>query len=139
MKRDKPPPAIVTKTPRGLSPVAAYDQELIMGDAIGSQYDLVKRSRRSLPQQRLYWATLGNVVRATGKWPTAEHLHDDLKLVCGYRRQVVDWVTGEVGVAVDSTAFDAMTGDEFKVYFDIAMAKLAEHIGYDPLAFGIAA
>ena len=48
---------------------------------------------------------------------------------------IVDWATGEVSTAVDSTAFDAMNQDEFKLYFQTAMEKLAEHIGYDPLAF----
>lgn len=134
-KRDKMSPPIVTKTARGLSAVSAFDAERIMGDPAGTEYDLVKRSKRSNPQNGLYWQTLTQVVRATGKWPTAEHLHHELKLVCGYRMTVVDWETGEVSQAVDSTAFDAMSADEFRTYFDLAMAKLAEHVGFDPLAF----
>ena len=137
--RDKPPAPIVRKSPRGLSPVTGWDAELILADAPGTEYDLVKRSKRSNPQNSLYWVTLGNVCRATGKWPTAAHLHHELKLVCGFKMTVVDWETGEVSQAVDSTAFDAMSADEFRVYFDAAMEKLAEHIGFDPLAYGVAA
>ena len=134
-RKEKAPPPIVRKGPKGLHGVTSWDAEQIMADAPGTEYDLVKRTRRSLPQHRLYWQVLSQVVRATGKWPTAEHLHHELKLVCGYRMTIVDWATGEVSTAVDSTAFDAMNQDEFKTYFDTAMQKLAEHIGQDPLAF----
>lgn len=138
-KHEKPPAPIVRKTARGLSPVSGWDAELIMSDVPGTEYDLVKRSKRSNPQNSLYWVTLANVCRATGKWPTPAHLHHELKLVCGFKMTVVDWETGEVSQAVDSTAFDAMTADEFRVYFDMAMEKLAEHVGFDPLAYGVAA
>lgn len=138
-KQDKAPSPIVRKTARGLSPISAFDAERLMSDPLGTEYDLVKRSRRSNPQNSLYWSVLGSVVRATGKWPTANHLHNELKLICGYRMQIVDWKTGALSIAVDSTAFDAMSADEFRVYFDLAMQKLTEHLGFDPIAFGVAA
>src|SRR5690554_6117444 len=135
MKKEKSPPPIIRKGHRGLQAVSAYDAEIIMADPVGTEYDLVKRSRRSLPQHRLYWQALTMVVRATGRWPTPEHLHHELKLACGYRITIVDWETGEISQAVDSISFDAMTHDEFKAYFDKAMEKLAEHIGFGPLGF----
>lgn len=138
-KRNKQPAPIVRKTPRGISPVAAFFAEQIMADPMGTEYDLVKRTRRSNPQNALYWSALNQVVKATGKWPTPEHLHDELKLICGYSRPAVDWKTGEVHTIVDSTAFNAMDADQFRAYFDAAMEKLAEHIGFDPLAFAVAA
>lgn len=134
-KRDKAPAPVVRKTLRGLSAVSAFDAEHFECDPIGTEYDLVKRSVRSLPQHRLYWQALTRVSIATGKWPTAEHLHHELKLISGYRMTVVDWETGEISQAVDSIAFDAMNADEFKAYFDAAMPKLAEHVGFDPLGF----
>lgn len=139
MKRDKPPHIIVRKTPRGLSPVAAFFAEGLMSAPIGTEYDLVPRTKRSNPHHAKYWATLGDVVRATGQWPTAAHLHDELKLACGYMRKVPDWQTGRVLEIVDSIAFDKMTQAEFNDYFTAAMAKLTEHVGFDPLAYGVAA
>lgn len=138
-KRDKPPAPIVRKTRRGLQPVAQFFADMILEDAEGTEYDLVKRSKRSNPQNALYWSVLGDVVKATGRWATAEHLHDDLKLICGYSRKSVNWDTGAVNEIPDSTSFNAMNADEFRVYFDTAMAKLAEHVGYDPLAYRVAA
>lgn len=134
-KRDKPPAPIVKKTARGLLPVAAFFAEEIMAAPMGTEYDLVARTKRSNPQNALYWVTLSRVVKATDRWPTVAHLHNDLKLVCGYAYQTVNWETGEVVQAVDSTAFDAMTDAEFRVYFDLAMLKLSEHVGFDPLAY----
>lgn len=134
-KRDKPPAPIVVKLQRGISPAAAFDAEQIMGDPLGTEYDLVKRSRRSMRHLRLYWSVLRNVVRATGKWPTEAHLHDELKIICGYVRPVVNWETGEVHRIIDSISFDSMTQDEFKAYFDLAMEKLSEHLGFDPIAY----
>jgi len=134
-RRDKPPAPIVKKTPRGLSPVAAIFAEEIMSDPMNTEYDLIKRTRRSNPQNALYWKTLDRVVKATGGWPSTGHLHHDLKLVCGYVYKTVNWETGEVVEVVDSTAFDAMSADEFRQYFDLAMMKLGEHIGFDPLAY----
>lgn len=134
-KREKAPPPIVRKTQRGIAPVSGYEAERLMADPVGTEYDLVKRSRRSNPQNGLYWQILSQVVRATGKWPTKEHLHHELKIVCGFRMTVVDWETGEATQAVDSTAFDEMKPDEFNRYFELAMAKLADHLGFDPLSF----
>jgi hypothetical protein len=39
------------------------------------------------------------------------------------------------GMQPHSTAFSAMDQGEFRVYFDGAMAKLSEAVGYDVLEF----
>lgn len=134
-KRNRPSAPIVRLTKSGLRPVSQYDDERMASDAIGTEYELVKRSRRSLPQHRLYWQMLSQAVAATDMWATPEHLHDDLKLSLGYVRKSVNLTTGEIIVTVDSTAFGSMSGDEFKAFFDRAAALLAEHIGCDPLEF----
>jgi len=133
-KRDKRPSPIVRKEARGLSPVSGFFAEMIMDDPVGTEYDLVKRSKRSNPQNGLYWSTLGQVVNATGKWPTAEKLHDALKRACGFVVINHD-LNGNEFITTDSTAFDQMNADEFRVYFDLAMEKLADHLGFDPMAY----
>jgi len=118
-----------------LDPVSPYDAEEISKMANGTEFDLVKRSSRSNKQLRTYWKALGGAVRSTSKWATPEHLHDDLVFACGFTRWGIDLNTGEARKTRDSIALDAMSPDEFKVYFDTAMEKLAEAIGYDPLRF----
>jgi len=125
---------IVRKTPKGLQPVSSFDAELLINAPMGSEFRVTKMSKRSLPQHRTYWKALTEVVNATDKWPTAEHLHDALKRACGYIT-VTYGLDGKPFVTTDSTAFDAMDGDAFKAYMDRAMEKLADAIGFDPLAF----
>jgi len=134
-KREKPPAPMVEKAARGLIPVAAYDAELLWADPVGTEYDLVKRTRRSWPQLKLYWSMLNRVVKGAGKWPSAEHLHEAIKLTLGYVREVVNLRTGEVSLVADSAALDAMSPDEFRVFFDSATELLAARLGFDPLAF----
>lgn len=125
---------IVAKTPRGIAPVSGFDQEQLMGFPIGAEFKLVRMNKRSIPQHRAYWKALSLVCESTNQWPTPEHLHDALKRTCGYVTVNHD-MSGRPFVTTDSTAFDAMNQDEFKAYFDKAMAKLSEAVGFDPLAF----
>lgn len=133
-KRDKCPAPIVRKEARGLSPVSAFFAEMVMDDPVGTEYDLVKRSKRSNPQNALYWSILGHVVSATGKWATAEKLHDALKRAAGFVTINHD-MNGNEFITTDSTAFEAMSSDEFRVYFDAAMERLADALGFDPIAY----
>ena len=114
-------------------PVTLYDAEMAEEYGNGQLFDVVAVSNRSDPHHKLYWATLGNVVKSTGKWATSKHLHDDLKMLCGYYRTVVNQATGGVYYVPDSAAYKSMDQQQFRQFFDAAMAKLAEAIGYDPL------
>lgn len=130
---DKPPIPIVEKTARGLTPVTAYDAEEIDEYAIGSKFDLVCRTKRSSPQLRAYWKTLGMVVSSTGRWPSRESLHDSLKFACGRISQVYDMNGNATGFQASSISMAKMPHKEFCKYMDEAMAKLSEAVGYDVL------
>lgn len=125
---------IVRREARGLVPVSAFDAEQLERAPLGTEFDLSARTKRTLPLQRTYWKALHEVVTATGRWPTAEHLHDALRRDLGYVTVRVN-LLGQPYLATDSTAFDAMTQSEFKAYVDAAMQRLAEVCGFDPLAF----
>jgi hypothetical protein len=115
-------------------PISIYDATELEGHADGQLYELSPISNRSDPHHKLYWAALGEVVRATGRWPTSEHLHNDLKMLCGYYRTVINHATGGVYYVPDSMAYKAMNQQEFKAFFEAAMIKLAEAVGYDVLS-----
>lgn len=134
-KKSKAPPPIVTLGPRGIMPLTQLDAEEIGAFALGTEFDLVKRSKRSNKHLRTYWKALGGVVKATGIWPTRDHLHNELLPMCGFFSKFVDWETGEVREVRDSVAFENMMQDEFNQYFKVAMEKLAARVGYDPLRF----
>ncbi len=134
MAKKEKPSIIVRKTPRGLQPVSGFDAEMLLAAPVGTEFNLASLTKRSHPQHRTYWKALNGVVKATGKWPNSEKLHDALKRVCGYV-EIRYNLDGSSYIATDSTSFDAMNHDEFCVYMKLAMEKLADAIGYDPLAF----
>ena len=134
-KREKPPAPIVRLEARGILPVTMGDAEEISALPNGTEFDLVKRSRRSHKHLRKYWAALGAAIKATGISPTREHLHNELKLATGYTQKMVNRATGEVHTIPDSIALDAMDQDDFNLFFETAMKMLASWVGYDPLRF----
>lgn len=133
--KDKPPTPIASLTDKGLSAATPYDLELLLAYPMGHEFDLSPRSGRSPKHHRTYWKALNTVVKSTGRWPSSKHLHRELKLACGYVEKMIDWRTGETITIPDSIAFGKMDQAEFKVYFDIAMNKLGEAVGFDPLIF----
>ena len=116
-----------------LLPITGYDAELLEDYAQGSVFNLTSTGKRSNPHHNMYWGILRSVCRATGKWPKEEYLHDDLKWACGYVRMKYNKLSGEYMRSPDSISFDDMTQQEFNAYFKMAMEKLAEFLGYDPL------
>jgi hypothetical protein len=116
-----------------LVPVSQYDAERMEDLPDGTLFNLSQTGKRSNPHHNLYWSTLRRVARDTGKWPTEHHLHDELKIACGYVRIKLSALNGELVNIPDSISFDKMNQAEFFKYFELAMKKLAEGIGYDPL------
>ena len=79
-------------------------------------------------------AALREFRTALDAWPTPDHLHQDLKRLCGY----VDWyanpLTGRDEMRVQSTAFAKMSEAEFALYFRMAQMRFTEKMGFDPWA-----
>lgn len=126
-------PLILRRTERGLEPRSRLARDLLDKYAVHSDVEVSIRKRRSLPQLRMYWAMLNNVVEATGAWPDAEHLHDALKLDLGYVTPIKG-MDGKLAMIPDSAAMSKMDSAQFKTFFDAAAARLAEVCGFDPLA-----
>ena len=123
----------VMKVEGALVPLTEHDADQLAEAAHGSVFNMTKTGKRSNPHHNMYWSILTKVVKATGKWPTRDHLHNDLKWACGYVKMRYNSLAGCHMRVIDSISFDDMDQDEFNLYFELAMAKLAEAIGYDPL------
>ena len=134
MTRREKPGLICRKQGSALYPASAYDAEQLDAVPDGTDFDLRRRTRRSVPQHRLYWQALARFNEATDLYPTTAHLHEALKIDLGYMTVARD-LSGRPHVVVDSIAFDAMPAEDFREYFDRAMARLAEVGGFDPLEF----
>ena len=116
-----------------LLPVSQYDAEQLADAKQGQAYNLQPTGKRSNPHHNLYWSALRNACRATQKWPTEQHLHNELKWACGYVKLRWNQLTGAHMQIMDSISFDEMSQQEFHLYFEAAMKTLTEAIGYDPL------
>ena len=127
------PNLVLRRTERGLEPRSRLAADLMSQIPLHCDVEVSIKRKRSLPQQRLYWAMLHNVVEATGAWPSAEHLHASLKLDMGFVTPV-RLLDGKVIYVPDSTAMSRMDAVEFRRFFDAVVARLAEVCGFDPLA-----
>ena len=123
----------VIKSGGQFMPSTEYDAKKIEEYKEGQVFNLQPTGKRSNPHHNLYWATLKNVCEATNKWPTEQHLHSELKWACGYVKMRWNSLASAHMRIMDSISFDDMSQKEFNDYFDLAMEKLAEAIGYDPL------
>jgi hypothetical protein len=126
-------PLILRRTERGLEPRSRQASDILSKYAVHSDVEIKIKKRRSLPQLRLYWAMLNNVVVATDAWPDAEHLHLALKMDLGYTTPVRT-VDGKLILIPDSAAMSKMDSVQFKAFFDAAAKRLAEVCGFDPLS-----
>jgi hypothetical protein len=121
------------RTSKGITPEFAMDADKFEDVPFGKRIKVSVSFPRNRKRDGLYWAVLREVCRATDRWPSDKHLHEDLLITLGYWIKVVT-LSGEIRLMRDSTAHDKMSDDEFAAYFNRAMAKLAEELGYDPLA-----
>jgi hypothetical protein len=132
MGHDKPPPLLMQKCPNGFLPYGALSREIIDAALVGQVYTCTPRRGRTLPRNGAYWAGLNAAVKATDAWPTAGHLHEDLKRLCGYVDIYHNPLTGRDEIRPQSTAFDKMPEAEFAHYFALAQSKFIAKIGFDP-------
>lgn len=113
-----------------LVPEMDFDCRALDGIANGQRVRVEIKEFRSLPRLRAYWAMLNEVVKATECAPSAEKLHEAMKLELG----IVDLVkVGKMTVAIPgSIAFHKMTEAEMVEYFQIAERWLAQTYGWVP-------
>lgn len=115
-----------------LEPVTVYDAEQLALCSGGQVFSLLPISNRSPEHHKLYWSILGKACQATGKWPTSEHLHRELKMACGYYQTVVSEFGG-IYYLPDTIAMNKMNQQEFNAFFEATMEKLASALGFDPM------
>lgn len=127
-KSERPVYAFVRRG-NALVPEMAMDFRALDGIAQEQKVRIEIKEWRNLDRLKAYWAMLHDVVDATECAPTAERLHEVMKLENGF----VDHVRLPNGflVAVPaSIALDKMSEPEFITFFKTAERWLAETFGY---------
>ena len=134
MKQDRETaPLVLRRTERGLEPRSRLARDILEQYALHSDVEITIKKRRSSRQLARYWVMLTEVVEATGAWPSAEKLHEALKLDLGFVTPM-RLLDGRMVYIPDSAAMSKMDAAEFRRFFDAAAARLAEVCGFDPLA-----
>lgn len=128
---DRAPRPIVRLSGGRLVPLSAWDSELLSDLPNGAEFDLVLRGKRSKPHNGMYWVQLGQIVKATGAFATADHMHLWVKVELAYTTPIFGPKGQVVGMAVDSSAFDKMDQSAFGVFYEKAAALIAAEMGID--------
>ena len=134
MGYDTPPPILLQKCPDGLRAYDRLSAGALADHVTGQVYTCKPRKGRTKPRNAAYWVGLGVAVKAVDCWPTAKHLHDDLKRLTGYVDIYHNPLTGRDEIRPQSTAFDRMSESEFAAFFRLAQLKFTERMGFDPWA-----
>ncbi len=137
-KKSSETPAIyVVRYGSNLVGEMAADRERIAEIKEGERVRIDVRTGRVPSRLRFWWAFLHEVVKATECCPTAEALHETVKLMCGYTTPVM---VGKLTVMIPrSIAFSSMAEEEFSKFLADGLRFIAETYGVNPEQAGLAA
>lgn len=124
--------ALFRKVGLAFVPVSRDARELLAKIKEGATIFIEVWQPRNMAQHRKYFALLNNVVEATGRWVSTEHLRRDILIALHRCDEEVNRFTGEVRQVPHSMAVASMPKAEFERLYDDTMALLAEDLGCDP-------
>jgi hypothetical protein len=114
------------------------DRDAIAKFKAGDRIKVQLSTGRSPAKLRLYWSFLAKVIEATGAAPSAEALHELVKLETGFTTPIK--VKGYTVLVPRSIAFGSMSEQEFDLFLMNSFAFIAETFGVTPeQVFGEAA
>lgn len=115
-----------------LVPVGRDARELLAAIKDGATVFIEVWRPRNMAQHRKYFAILNNVVEATGKWTSTEHLRKDILLGLHRYDEHVSVFTGEVTKVPHSMKVASMPREDFERLYDDTIRLLTEALGCDP-------
>lgn len=124
--------ALFRRAALSLVPASKEAREIFAAIKEGATVFIEIWSPRNMAQHRKYFAVLRNVVEATGKWTSQEHLRKDVLLALHRYDEHVSALTGEVVKVPHSMAVASMPKDEFERLYDDTITLLTEALGADP-------
>lgn len=120
------------KEPGGrLSPLTPMDAEEIDRIAPMTTVRVEPASDRAHDQLATYWFVLSEVTKATGRWPSKEHLHEAIKWDLK-RVSIAYNMIGMPRLVTDSIGIDAMSDADRRDFIDEAFALIQAETGVDP-------
>lgn len=107
-----------------------FDRDRIAAMPAGERIKVELSTGRSPSRLRFYWAFLHQVVSATECAPTAEYLHETIKLCTGFTTPVL--VKNMTVMVPRSISFSSMSEEEFTTFLETALRFIAESYGVFP-------
>lgn len=124
--------AMFRRSALSLVPVSRDAREIIASVKEGANLFVEVWTPRNMAQHRKYFAILNNVVEATGRWTSTEHLRRDILVALHHYDESVDQFTGEVRKVPHSMAVASMPKADFERLYDDTITLLTEALGADP-------
>ena len=124
--------ALFRRAALALVPVGREAREVLASIKEGATVFIEVWHPRNMAQHRKYFAVLNNVVEATGRWTSTEHLRRDILIATHRYDEHVNEFTGEVTKVAHSMAAASMPKDEFERLYDETIRLLTEALGADP-------
>lgn len=124
--------ALFRKLGLTLAPASRDARELLAALQEGATVFIEVWQPRNMKQHRKFFKLLNNVVEATGRWTSTEHLRRDLLIATHRYDEEVNRLTGEVRQVPHSMKVASMPRAEFEALYDDAMRVLTEALGCDP-------
>lgn len=136
-KSNESPPIYCVRYGSNLVGEMAADRERIAELKEGERIRVDVRTGRIPSRLRFYWAFLHQVVSATECCPTAESLHETIKLCTGFTTPVL--VKNMTVMVPRSISFSSMSEEDFSKFLEAALRFVAENYGVSPEDAGMAA
>lgn len=109
-----------------LRPVDDAGEQVLSGIAHGDLVMVEVKKPRNVQHHRLYWALVTTVFNNQERYPTAEDLHEAIKISVGLRT-TIELPNGEVGFIPGSIAFHKMDQLAFNEFYDRVCDAVAKH------------
>ncbi|MBX5206733.1 hypothetical protein [Rhizobium sp. NZLR11] len=138
MAKTEAPPIYLLRSGDKLIGEMQLDRDRIAEFPAGERIKVTLSTGRSPKRLRFWWSFLHEVVKATEAAPTAEALHETVKLCTGYTSPVS--IKGMTVMVPRSISFASMTEEEFSTFLDHGLRFIATNYGIAPeQVFGDAA
>jgi len=109
-----------------LRPVDDAGEQILAGIANGDLVQVEVKRPRNIQHHRLYWALITLVWQNQERYPTAEDLHEAIKISVGLRTQIT-LPNGEIGFIPGSIAFHKMDQLAFSDFYNRVCDAVAKH------------
>ena len=122
------PTLALVKTPGGLRPADDTTAKVYAGLGLGEFLHVQHRQPRNAKFHRKWWSLVRLVHEATGKWPSAEVLHDLVCIAIGHCDTYL-MASGALYYKPRTISFAGMDDAEFHAFYNRGLDALCELAG----------